>query len=86
VSGQRFELQVAQLPHVAGGSWFGARFHPDAQAAPPRAGVVSIAFARHFADPPDGTWAGLLLDEWAELIPAAVQQTSFAVHHDAGRR
>jgi hypothetical protein len=28
-------------------------------------------------------WAGLVIDDWTEAIPAATQTTAFAIHHDA---
>ncbi len=83
IGGGRFELQIGQLPHAPGTRWFGGRFHPKDGKAPPPAGALSLAVTRHLTFTPGGGWAGLLLDEWAELIPSAIQDTSFAVHHDA---
>ena len=79
-SGKRVELSVAQLPHVAGDAWVGAVVDV---ATPPRAGAVSIAMHRPLPLPLGGAWAGLLVDEWTELIPSRVQETAFAMHHDA---
>jgi len=81
-SGNRFELRIAQLPHsTPPRPWVGGMI--DAAMSPPPAGALSLALHRPVALPPGGPLAGLLLDEWAELIPAAVQETAYAVHHDA---
>lgn len=79
-SGMFFD--IAQLPFEAGAPWIGAPFSPGAPMSP-RAGTVSIAVHRPAGFGLSGSWAGLLVDEWAETVPAATQLTSYAVHHQA---
>jgi hypothetical protein len=76
------ELGIVQLPHVPTATrWVGLPFDRNEPAQRPRAGTCSIA--AHRAGDLTTTWAGLLVDEWAESIPAETQLTSYAVHHDA---
>jgi len=80
--GAKLDLEIAQLPHVAGGRWIGRSFDPSVPAQRPKAGTFSLALHRALSFPSVGI-AGLLLDDWAEVIPADTQLTAFAVHHDA---
>ncbi|MCW5801496.1 MAG: hypothetical protein KIT31_03850 [Deltaproteobacteria bacterium] len=82
-SAARIELSIAQLPHVPGARWIALPFDRNDPAQRPRPGTCSIAFVRALDFPAGGTWAGLLVDEWAEAIPSDTQLTAFAVHHDA---
>lgn len=79
------ELQVAQFPHDVERPWAGGTFDPAAGLRP-RSGTVSLVADVPFGVPAPGAGgalAGVVFDEWSELIPAAVQDTCFAVHHDA---
>lgn len=79
------ELQVAQFPHDVERPWAGGTFDPAAGLRP-RSGTVSLVADVPFGVPAPGSGgalAGVVFDEWSELIPAAVQDTCFAVHHDA---
>ncbi len=81
--GRGLDLSLAQLPHVNGARWIGLPFDRGVLAQRPRSGSLSLAFRRALNVDSNSTFAGLLLDEWNELIPDATQDTSFAVHHDA---
>ena len=70
---------LAQLPHKSGVHW-AALPPPSPDRADAISGVVSLVV--HGAVPTGSTWAGLLLDEWAEMIPAAKQSTGLAFHYD----
>lgn len=75
-------LAPAQVPHRLGAPWAGGTFDL-ASTVRPRAGTVSLVMDRQLAFGPTTTWAGLLVDEWSEVIPTAVHDTSIAIHHDA---
>lgn len=71
---------VAQLPHAENESWVALKFM-DEKDRPP-SGRVSIALYRHVNPATDGAWAGLLLDEWNEVIPNPKEMTAFAFHYN----
>jgi hypothetical protein len=68
-------VDVAQLPP-----------HQPAWAADPGAapanGTVSLALHRAASLATDRAWAGLVIDEWTELIPAATQATAISFRHE----
>jgi hypothetical protein len=69
------ELVPLQLPVAPGAKWIGGVFAGTVRADD----VVSIAM--HHAPPGFGSpMAGLLLDEWTELVPSANETTGMAVH------
>lgn len=68
-------LRVAQLPSVEGEPWAGAR----ARVAGPRVNVAMLAPAgAGFAAPV----AGVVVDEWVEVVPRATETTGVAFHVD----
>ena len=74
-SPERLRLQVAQLPHKAGDRWAaldgtieGGRLSFVAQAREPLG--------------PGRPLAGLLVDEWTEVVPEAAQMTGLSFHFD----
>jgi hypothetical protein len=68
---------VAQLPHAAGEPWLGGTLPPEG--AP--GGRLSLAlFGPLPAAGADG--AGLLVDEWTEIVPAREETTGVAIHYD----
>jgi hypothetical protein len=73
---------VVQLPYSSQASWCAL---PFSAGAGPSSGTVSIAVNRPWKTAPARKWAGLLIEEWSELIPAAVQQTGIAFHYPAPR-
>jgi hypothetical protein len=68
-------LEVAQLP--AGQPTWAA-----AEGAAPLPGTLSLLLHRPAPVPAGHAWAGLVVDEWSELIPSATQATSIAFHHE----
>jgi hypothetical protein len=72
-------FDVVQLPHEEPARWLALPFPPGER---PPSGRVSLALYRVAAPAADAIWAGLLLDEWAERIPAAAETTGIAVHYD----
>ena len=71
---QSASLDVAQLP-TQQTTWAAAK------GAAPASGTVSLLLHRPTATAPTQTWAGLFVDEWTEIIPAATQSTAIAFHH-----
>jgi hypothetical protein len=72
-------VSVAQLPFVPLEDWAGR--------APPPASRTSLVFvsADRQTLPPDPTqtWRGLLLDQWAEIVPSGKAETALAFHYDS---
>jgi hypothetical protein len=73
---------VVQLPFSAAARWCAL---PFSSGAGPSSGTVSITVHRPWKTAPAAKWAGLLLDEWSELIPSRVQQTALAFHYPSPR-
>jgi hypothetical protein len=73
---------VVQLPYSPAAPWCALPFPKDGG---PQSGTVSIALHRPWKTPPTQKWAGLLIEEWSELIPLPVQQTGLAFHYPAPR-
>lgn len=69
--------QIAQLPHLDGQRWVGLSLDGD-----PREGVVSLALQGNGLHRVDGTLAGLLVDEWTEIIPSRNETTGIAFRYD----
>ena len=70
------KLEVAQLPAVPGDRWVGST-----GAAPASGRLSLVAFAPEPVAPGDAV-AGLILDEWVEVIPSPQQITGLAFQHD----
>jgi hypothetical protein len=68
-------LEVAQLP--TGQATWAAR-----PGASPANGTLSLLLHRPTQTAQTQGWAGLVIDEWNELIPSAIQQTSIAFRHE----
>jgi hypothetical protein len=73
------QLTVAQLPHAAGEQWLGL---PARAVAKPTATVSIVA---HRAGPIDFArpLAGLIVDQWADVIPNEQETTGISFHYDA---
>lgn len=73
--------QVVQLPHSKGDTWAALKFDSDSKR--PMAGKLSLVL--HSPDTlMAGThWAGLMLDEWVELIPNADEDAGVVFHYDS---
>ncbi len=72
-------LDALQLPVRPGDKWMGLRFAPG-QALD----ADVLLYTAHFAAPFDKTrrQCGLLIDEWAEIVPGDTADTGLAFHHD----
>ena len=70
---------LAQLPHVTGESWVGLAFSAGARLP---SGRLSLVLHRPVTPAADALWAGLLVDEWPELIPGTAETTGLAFHYD----
>jgi hypothetical protein len=69
------------LPFAAGARWAALDF-PD-QEHRHRSGLLSLSLARAVAPNATDPWAGLLIDEWTELIPNAEEAGALAFHFDS---
>ena len=75
------DLEPVQLPFAAGARWAALDF-PD-QEHRHRSGLLSLSLARAVAPNATDPWAGLLIDEWTELIPNAEEAGALAFHFDS---
>jgi hypothetical protein len=75
-------LTVTQVPHVPGAGWIALPF-PDEDHRPP-SGTLGLALLGANGPLPGAvdSWAGLLIDEWTELIPNTEEATAVAIHYD----
>ena len=71
-------LELVQLPHEPGQRWVAL---PPAEAVPP--GTVGIVVHAPAGFDPARPAAGIVVDEWTETIPAAVETTALSFHYDA---
>ncbi|KQR77320.1 hypothetical protein ASF98_21470 [Arthrobacter sp. Leaf337] len=75
-TGAGLTLDVAQMPYTAGERWLGLPLAGD----PPGSRLSLLVHA------PDGLGAevaGLVVDEWTEVIPARAETTGVTFHYDA---
>lgn len=84
-TGAEIPLQPLQFPHRPDLPWLGLDYpqtKPDA--TPLVIDEDKLLYTAHFAEPFDASrrQAGLLLDEWTELIPARTEETGLAFHYD----
>ena len=76
----RLPLEPAQLPGGTGRPWVGLPFGTEENRPP--GGYLSIVWHRAQRPAADAPWVGLLIDEWAEVIPGRTEQTAVAFHYD----
>jgi hypothetical protein len=79
-AGARLELAVAQLPHVASDRWVGL---PADAEHPVAAGRISIIVHADETLDLSKPLAGVLIDEWVEVVPSSSETTAIAFQHDA---
>ncbi len=74
-------LRLVQVPHRPGRRWVGLPFTAGEEPVP---GTMSAALHMPVTVPSPGQpWAGLLLDQWNEIIPSPTVRTGLAVHYDS---
>jgi hypothetical protein len=75
-------LTVTQVPHAPNARWVALPF-PN-EAARPVSGTLALALfgGNPILPAANARWAGLLLDEWTELIPNREESTALAFHYD----
>jgi hypothetical protein len=79
-SPERLSLHVAQLPHRPGDRWAALPATPEHPIEGGRLSLVVQAETVPFSA--DGLVAGLVVDEWTEVVPAATQVTGLSFHFD----
>ena len=79
-AGESVDFKVAQLPHAAGERWIGL---PETATQPIGAGKLSLVVHRAGAVDVTKAMAGLLVDEWVEVVPSRRETTGIVFQHDA---
>lgn len=72
-------LRVAQLPVVPGDRWLGL---PFADGSPPAGRVSLVALLPAGPLTAGGTLAGLVVEQYSEVLPAVAKTTGMALHYD----
>ncbi|GAA2778425.1 hypothetical protein [Crossiella cryophila] len=77
-------LTPIQLPYRENDSWLGLEFKKDSAGKPVAITEDKVLYTAHYATGAllGQTRAGLLLDEWTEVIPAETETTGIALHYD----
>lgn len=77
-------LTPIQLPFVPNDSWLALEVPPPVQPGERAVASDRLLYTAHFAAAFDATKpiAGLLVDEWTEVIPEASETTGVAFHYD----
>jgi hypothetical protein len=78
-SPERLGLRVAQLPYRPDDRWVGLPETPD---RPIEGGRLSLVAQSPVLPAADRPLAGLVVDEWTEVVPAATQVTGLGFHFD----
>jgi hypothetical protein len=74
-TGDKLSLSVAQLPYEASDRWVGLPAEPGRSI---RAGKLSLVLQSPAAIDPVQPLAGLLVDEWVEVVPSPTETTAIA--------
>ncbi len=78
-SGERLSFLIAQLPYVAGDRWVGLPLK-DGRTLP--GGKLSLVVLSGTPVDVSQPLAGLLVDEWVEVVPNAKETTGIALQYD----
>jgi hypothetical protein len=78
-SGEKISLLIAQLPYVAGDRWVGLPLK-DGRTLP--GGKLSLVVLSGTPVDVSQPLAGLLVDEWVEVVPNAKETTGIALQYD----
>jgi hypothetical protein len=79
-AGERVNLVVAQLPHDDQARWIGL---PETPTRPIAAGRLSLVVQNAGVADAAQPMAGLMVDEWVEIVPSRSETTGIAFQHDA---
>jgi hypothetical protein len=80
----RPRVDVVQLPHQPGERWLGLPFaNPDETPEESRLALLLLSYTSGL-DPTD-SWAGIVLDDWTEIIPNRREDTGIAVNYQGPR-
>lgn len=74
------EFDLAQQPFAAGARWAALDFPDETQR--PRSGLLSLALARAVQPAATDPWAGVLIDEWTEVLPNLEEAGAAAFHFE----
>ncbi len=75
-----FQYKVLQLPFKKNATWTALPFPPN---SPPEPGTLSLVLHRPAKPTAKESWAGLLIDEWVEMIPNRSEITGLTFQHDS---
>ncbi len=75
------EIEPAQLPFAAGARWAALDFADEEHRH--RSGLLSLDLARPVQPTATDAWAGLLIDEWTEVVPNADEAGALTFHFDS---
>jgi hypothetical protein len=78
-AGEHLSLRVAQLPYRAEDLWVGLPFETGQGISPSRFSIVVQAAPTLDVTQP---LAGVLIDEWVELVPSATETTGMVFQYD----
>ena len=78
-TGEKLKLNIAQLPHAADDRWVGLALK-DGKSMP--GGKLSLAVQSTAAIDVSKPLAGLLIDEWVEVVPSTTEITGIALQYD----
>jgi len=78
-AGEQLNLRVAQLPYRDGDRWVGLPLAGDRPLSPSRFSLIVQSVAALDAA---GPLAGLLIDEWVEVVPNATETTGMVFQFD----
>ena len=78
-TGERLSLGIAQLPHRDNDRWVGLPLKPGQPLSASRFSLVIQAAAALDVKQP---LAGLLIDEWVEVVPSATETTGMVFQYD----
>jgi hypothetical protein len=79
-AGERVNLVVAQLPHDDQARWIGL---PETPTRPIAAGRLSLVVQNAGVADAAQPMAGLMVDEWVEIVPSRSETSGIAFQHDA---
>lgn len=78
-TGEKLQLNIAQLPFTENDRWVGLPLEAGKTLA---GGRLSIAVQSSAAIDVNKPLAGLLIDEWVEVVPSATETTGIALQYD----